>query len=74
MTRYWQNYLYVKDQYEARYQLLINEREKVAIKELKNPKAFINYSQTVDEVYEDLKDYNPKKKRKSLIVFEGTID
>ena len=73
MTRYWQSYLYVKDQYEAKYQLLINEREKVAIKELKNPKAFINYSQTVDDVYEDLKDYNPIKKRKLLIVFEGTI-
>ena len=65
--------MYVKDQYEARYQLLINEREKVAIKELKNPKAFINYSQTADDVYEDLKDYNPIKKRKLLIVFEGTI-
>ena len=65
--------MYVKDQYEAKYQLLINEREKVAIKELKSPKAFINYSQTADDVYEDLKDYNPIKKRKLLIVFEGTI-
>ena len=33
-------YLYVKDPFESKYQLLINEREKVGIKELKNPKAF----------------------------------
>ena len=37
-------YLYVKDPFESKYQLLINGREKVGIKTLKNPKAFINYS------------------------------
>ena len=36
-------YLYVKDPFESKYQLLINERE---IKKTKNPKAFIDYSQT----------------------------
>ena len=37
-------HLYVKDLFESKYQLLINGREKVGIKTLKNPKAFINYS------------------------------
>ena len=51
-------YLYVKDPLESYYQLLINRREKVGTEELKNPKAFIDYSQTTDDVYENLEDYN----------------
>ena len=39
----------------------------------KNPKAFTDYSQTIDDVYENLKDYNPIKKRKPLIVFDEMI-
>ena len=66
-------YLYVKDPFESKYQLLINGREKVGIENLKNPKAFIDYSQTIDDVYENLEDYNPTKKRKALIVFDYVI-
>ena len=33
--------------------MLINGREKVGIANLKNPKAFIDYSQTIDDVYEN---------------------
>ena len=29
---------------------------------LRNPTVFIDYSQTIDEVYESLEDYNPSKK------------
>ena len=36
-------YLYVKDPFESKYQLLINGREKVGIKTIRNPKAFIDY-------------------------------
>ena len=53
--------------------MLTNEREKVGIKKLKNPKAFIDYSQTIDDVYENLDDYNPTKKRRGLTVFDGII-
>ena len=63
-------YLYVKESCESKYQLLINDREKVGIENLKNPKAFIDYSQTIDDVYENLDDYNPTKKRRLLIVFD----
>ena len=57
-------YLYVKNPFESKYQLFINGREKVRIKNLKNPKAFIAFSQTFDKVYENLEDYNPIKKKK----------
>ena len=40
-------YLYVKNSFESKYLLLINGRKKVDIKKLKNPNAFINYSQTM---------------------------
>ena len=53
--------------------MLINGREKVGIENLKNPKAFIDYSQTIDDVYENLEDYNPTKKRRVLIVFDDMI-
>ena len=51
-------YLYVKDPFASKYQLLFNGREKVWIKELKNSKAFIDYLQATDDVYESLEDYN----------------
>ena len=53
--------------------LLINRRKKVGIKKLKTPTAFIDYSQTIDDVYENLEDYDPLKKRKVLIVFDDMI-
>ena len=55
-------YLYIKDPFESKYQVLINEKEEVGIKKFKNPKSFIDYSQTIDDIYENL-DYNPTKKR-----------
>ena len=66
-------YLYVKDPFESKYQLLINGREKIGIKKLKHRKAFIDYSQTIDDVFENLEDYNPTKKRKVLTVFDDII-
>ena len=66
-------YLYVKYPSESQYQLLINRKEKVGIENLKNPKTFIDYSQTIDDFYENLKDCNPKKKRRVLTVFDDMI-
>ena len=39
-----QIYLYAKDPYESKYQLLINKRESRGLKHLNGPKAFIEYS------------------------------
>ena len=66
-------YLYVKDTFEPKYQLLINGIEKVGIETLKNPKALIDYSRTIDDFYENLEDYNPTKKRRVLIVFDDMM-
>ena len=53
--------------------MLIQRREKVGIENLKNSKALVDYSQTIDDVYENLGDYNPTKKRRVLIVFDDMI-
>ena len=66
-------YLFVKGLLESTYQLLINGREKIRIKILKNPKVFIVYSQTFEDVYENLEGYNPTEKEKVLIVFDDMI-
>ena len=52
---------------------LIMEEKKVGIENLINLKAFTDYSQTTDDVYENLEDYNPTKKRRMLIVFDNII-
>ena len=54
---------------KSSYQLGIIGRKKVGIKQEKNPKAFIDYSQTIDDAYENVEDYNPTENRKVLIVF-----
>ena len=48
-------------------------REKIGIKKFKNPKAFIDYSQAIDDIYENLENLNLAKKRKVLIVFDDMI-
>ena len=40
-------YLYLKDPFESKNQLLINGREKERTKRLKNPNAFIEFSQAI---------------------------
>ena len=52
---------------------MIKKREDVGIKHLKNPNAFIECSNTMDDVYENINDYNPIRKRKKLIVFDDMI-
>ena len=66
-------YLYAKDPYEAKYQYLINKREKVGIEHFKDPKAFVEYSNDMQDVYKNIEDYNPNKKRKILLVFDDVI-
>ena len=66
-------YLYVKDPYEKKYQYLISKREKVGLNHFKNPKAFMEYSNDMQDVYKNIEDYNPIKKRKILIVFDDMI-
>ena len=66
-------YLYGKDLSEPKYQLLIKKLEDAEIKHLNDPSAFIGYSNTINDVYNNIDDYNPKRKGKNLIVFNDMI-
>ena len=65
--------MYAKDLREPKYQFLIKKREDAGIKKLNDPSAFIGYSNTMDDVYNNIDDYNPRRKRKILIVFNDVI-
>ena len=43
------------------------------MKHLNNPNAFIESSNTMDDVYKNINDYSPIRKRKKLIVFDDMI-
>ena len=45
-----------KDPYEAKYQYLINKREKVGLDHFKYPRAFIEYSNDMQDVYKNIED------------------
>ena len=51
-------YFYAKDLNEAKYQFLIKNHESAEIKHLNNQKAFKEYSVYMDEVYNNINDYN----------------
>ena len=65
--------LYAKDLEEPKYQILIDKREKTGLKNLIDKNAFIEHSNNMDDIYENIEDYNKKRKRKVLIVFDDTI-
>ena len=54
-------YLYAKDPYEAKYQCLSKKREKVRLDIFNDPKAFMEYSNDMQDVYKNIGDYNPNK-------------
>ena len=65
--------LYAKDLSGAKYQFLIEKRENAGIKHLNYPKAFAEGSNSMDDVNEDIDEYNATRKRKILIVFDDMI-
>ena len=66
-------YLYAKDLSEPKYEYLIEKREDAGIKNVSNPNTFIECSNTLDDVYEDIDNYNPKRNKKVLIAFDDMI-
>ena len=61
-------YLYAKDLSE--HEILIKRSKNAGIKYFNDPNTFIECSNTMDDVYENIDDYNPSRKRKILIVFD----
>ena len=66
-------YFYAKDSYEAKYQYLINKREKIRLNHYDDPKAFIEYSNDMQDVYKNIDEYHADKERKILRVFDDMI-
>ena len=66
-------YLYAKDLEEPKYKLLIDKREKAGINFNNDPNAFIQYSNSMDDILANIEDYSKKRKRKILITFDDMI-
>ena len=63
-------YLYAKDLEEPKYQLSINKREKAGTNFNNDPNAFIEYSNSMDDILSNIEDYNKKRRRK---IFDDMI-
>ena len=66
-------YLYAKDIQKPKYEYLINKREQAGIKNLDDPKAFIEYLDDMNDVLDDINNYNKNRDKKVLIVFDDMI-
>ena len=53
--------------------MLINKREKAGINFNNDPTAFIEHSNSMDDILSNIEDYNRKRKRKVLIIFDDMI-
>ena len=65
--------LYAKDLGEPKHEFLIKKHEDDGIKHCNDADNFIECSNTMDDVYEDIDSYNPSGERKILIVFDDMI-
>ena len=67
-------YLYPKDINEPKYEYLINKREQAVIKNLNEPLySFIEYLDDMDDVLDDVNNYNENRDKKVLMVFDDMI-
>ena len=66
-------YLYARELSQPKYEYLIRKREDVGIKHVNNTKTFIECSSTMDDVYKNIHDYNPSRRRKISIVLDDMI-
>ena len=66
-------YLYAKDLEEPKYKFLINKREKAGINFNNDPNAFIEYSNSMDDIIPQTEDYKKRRNRRILIIFDDMI-
>ena len=59
-------YLYARDLSKPKYECLIKKHENAGIKHLNNQNTFIECSNTMDDLYENINDYNLIRKRKKI--------
>ena len=65
--------MYAKDPYDVKYHFLINKRQNTGLRPLNDPKAFIDYSNDMQDVYKNIEDYSVDKEHKILIIFYDMI-
>ena len=65
--------MHAKDLSKPKYEFLIKKHEDVWIKDFNDPNAFIECSNIMDDVYENVDDYNPNRQRKILIVVDDML-
>ena len=63
-------YLYAKDPYQVKHQLIIRKREGVGLKHYNDSKFIRKYSSNTNNKLENVEEYKPNKERKILIVFD----
>ena len=66
-------YLYFQDPNEAKYQYFFKKCKINGFENLKDPQAFIEYGNNLQDVYKNVKDYNPSRKCNVLIVYDDMI-
>ena len=66
-------YLRARDLSKPKYEYLIKKRKDAGIKHVNNPNAFIEYSNTMNDVYHNINNYNLIRKRKTIIVLDDMI-
>ena len=65
--------LCARDLNKPKYEYLTKKSEEARIKHLNNPNVFIECSNTMDDVYENIDDYNSNRRRKILTAFDDMI-
>ena len=66
-------FIYMQKTHEPKYEYLINKRKQAGIKNLDDSKAFIEYSDDMDDVPDDINNYNKNRDKKILIAFDDMI-
>ena len=65
--------LYAKDLSEPKYEFLSKKRKEAGTKHFNDPNALIECSNTMDDVYKNIHEYNRNRKIKILIMFDDMI-
>ena len=65
--------MYAKDPYEEKYHFLISKVESTGLMHFNHPKAFIEWSNDMQDIHKNIEEYNIDKKCKILIVFHDMI-
>ena len=66
-------YLYFKDPYEAKYQLLTNTRKSEGLKHCHDPSSYTECSNNMTDIFENIVEYSPNKKCKMMTIFDDMI-